>query len=368
MAADTPTSHTSTVIVDVEDLSLILHDVGLDGFLDELIEELSERIGAFDEEAVSQHIRTGFSYSVPEHGLVEWMPAMLNGEVVAVKTVGYHPENPANRNLPSVLGTTALYSATNGALVGITEATLLTALRTGAASAAVTDRAAIAGPITLGVVGCGAQAVTQIHAISRVRPIERLVVTDVLPEVASSLQARLPEGIASVEVVEPHAFDEHVRSFDVLCLCTSAPMYSGPVVRLVDPQPHLHINAVGADFPGKTELHVEDLRLGVVIPDVVEQCLVEGECQQLQPDEVGPSMADVLAGRTEGLVERLTIFDSTGWSYEDLLVAQRILAHAQRCGVGKKVELHRKPVDPYDTYEIIRPAALRRISRRLHSA
>lgn len=91
------------------------------------------------------------------------------------------------------------------------------------------------------------------------------------------------------------------------------------------------------------------------------QCLVEGECQQLLPKEVGPSMVD-------GLIDQLTIFDSTGWSYEDLLVAQTVFAHAERCGVGTQLELHPHPVDPYDTYESVRATALSNISHRLYSA
>jgi len=184
----------STLMLDVHDLAAVISDVGLDAFLDEMIDDLRSNIASFDPAIVEHQIRAGFNYVSPEEGLVEWMPTMVARDVVSVKTVGYHAHNPTHRGLPSVLATTALYDTTTGRLIAMCEATLLTAVRTGAASAVMTDLCATRGPITLGVVGCGAQAVTQIHAISRVRDVARLVVTDTDASVANSLADRLPAG------------------------------------------------------------------------------------------------------------------------------------------------------------------------------
>ncbi len=351
-----------TLILDVDDLAHVLDNVGLDQFLDELIAVVRSEIASLEPAQVQDLVRSGFNYAAPEHGLVEWMPTMVVGDVVSVKTVGYHPLNPARRGLPSVLATTALYDTTTGALVGLSEATLMTALRTGAASAVMTDAIVAPKPIVLGVVGCGAQAVTQIHAISRVRRIERLIVTDVLPENARSLSDRLPDGVMAPEVLDRSKFDTIVGELDVLCTCTSVDIGEASVVSLERARPSLHVNAVGADFPGKTELDVADLRRSVVIPDVVDQCMIEGECQQLDRSELGPSMAEVLAGDGGDLAQSMTVFDSTGWSFEDLLAARLFHAYARRLGLGRRVALQRRPRDPYDPYESLRTtAALRPI-------
>ena len=153
----------STLLLDVNDLVLVLDDVGLDSFMDELIADVRSSIGGLDPANVETHRRAGFSYDHPEPGMIEWMPTMLQGDIVSVKTVGYHPGNPRKRRVSSVLATTAIYDTDSGALVALTEATLLTALRTGAVSAAVTDAVTPDTPIVLGVVGCGSQAVTQIQ-------------------------------------------------------------------------------------------------------------------------------------------------------------------------------------------------------------
>ena len=162
------------------------------------------------------------------------------------------------------------------------------------------------------------------------RDITRIVVTDVQPDVAASLSERLPLGQVTPEVVSANEFASMIGDFDVLCTCTSVAPGEGPVVRLDNPKPTLHVNAVGSDFPGKLELARSDLQRGLVMPDFLDQCRIEGECQQLELADVGPSMAEVLSGQVAGLEQRLTIFDSTGWSYEDLVAARLVVGHARQ--------------------------------------
>lgn len=355
-----------TRVLDVSDLAAVIADVGVDRFMDEMISCLRHAFATFDPTLTEHQVRRGFSYERPELGLIEWMPTMAVGDVVSVKTVGYHPHNPSARTLPSVLATTALYDTRTGALDAICEATLLTAIRTGAASGVVTAQATRPGPIVLGVVGAGAQAVTQIHAISRVRPISRVLVTDVDPNIAASLAHRLPPGSADVEVLSPGDFARSIPDLDVLCTCTSVAVGGGPVVSLEGAKVGLHVNAVGADFPGKTELDLTDLRAATVICDIVDQCLVEGEAQRLDRSELGPDMVTLLSGRsTADLVNTRTVFDSTGWSLEDLVAARLFLDHGERLGLGSRVALHHLPHDPYSPYEVLNTSVGEDAGRKL---
>ncbi|MEM7323088.1 MAG: ornithine cyclodeaminase family protein [Actinomycetota bacterium] len=347
-----------TRCLDVHDLTSVIESVGLGRFVDELIDALRDGFTAYRDTEVAHLARDGFSYRNPQMGLVEWMPAMTVGDLVAIKTVAYHPENPAGCGLPSVLATTSVYDTATGRLVAVCEATMLTALRTGAASAVMTDALTPPGPITLGVVGCGAQAVTQILAISRVRPIAALHVADTDSAVAASLADRLPPGTLADGVV-PRVVDvadlaAGAEALDVLCTCTSVEVDHGPVIDLGVAKPSLHINAVGSDFPGKVELPIEYLRGAVVVPDDRAQCLAEGESQQLDPAEVGPDMVAVLTDPAHReLVNRRTVFDSTGWSYEDLIAARLFMRHADRLGLGTEVALQHKPIDPYNPLELL---------------
>lgn len=357
-----PTGGMATMCLDIDDLAEIIAAVGLDRFVDELIETIGEGVRTYDPAEVQHLTRDGFSYTSPRVGLVEWMPAMTVGDVAAIKTVAYHPDNPTALGLPSVLATTSVYDTTDGRLLSICEATVLTALRTGAASAVMTDALVRPGPITLGVVGCGAQSVTQIHAISRIRPIERLLVIDRDPAVAASLGARLPVGTLAAdvapEVCDREVFEALVPELDVLCTCTSVEIDHGPVVELRDAKPSLHVNAVGSDFPGKIELPLSYLQGAVVVPDAVDQCLAEGESQQLAADDLGPDMVAVLTDpANRELVNQRTVFDSTGWSYEDLMAARLFAQHAEKLGLGTELRLQHRPNDPYDPLEVLRTDA-----------
>ncbi len=347
---------TTTRLIAPDDLSAIVGDLGFERFLDELIDRLTAALARHDPEVLSTMDRTGFHYRKPELGLLEWMPAMDRGRRVSVKTVGYHPTNPVERGVPSVLATTALYDTTDGRLVALCEATFLTAARTGAASAIATEVLAEDGPTVLGVVGCGAQAVTQVHAISRVRAITRVLAYDADPDVAATLRSRIPIDDLEVEVVQADRLPWLAETCDVICTATSVPPDEGPVLPDVSTRPGLHINAVGADFAGKLELPDPMLRRALVVPDVVAQCLLEGEAQRLTADELGPDLATIVRDRAEHERHRssLTVFDSTGWALEDLVAAELVLDHADRLGVGVEIELHPDLDDPYDPYEAIR--------------
>ncbi|MEM7340342.1 MAG: ornithine cyclodeaminase family protein [Actinomycetota bacterium] len=346
-----------TVVLSIGDVADVVRQVGPDALMDELIERFDSRMGAFDTNAVTTMDRTGFDYDDPYLGLVEWMPTLVHGRRVGIKTVAYHPRNPGEHALPSVLATTTIHDTHTGRLEALTEATLLTALRTGAASAIATDKLAPADASTLGVVGAGAQAVTQIHAISRIRPITRLLVCDADPEVAKSLPSRIGAvGISvSVEILDVDELHLMLREADIICTCTSVDPNAGPVLPHGEHKPALHLNAVGADFPGKTELPAATLKAALVCPDVATQCLAEGEAQQLEADDLGPELPTLVRNAREydGHRQQLTVFDSTGWAFEDLIVAELVLEHAARLGIGSYVDLVPEATDPYDPYALV---------------
>lgn len=346
-----------TWILDLDGMSSVVDDVGLDALFDELIERLRDAFERHDPEQIATFDRTGFHYTKPDLGLVEWMPAMDLGRLVSIKTVGYHPSNPVERATPSVLASTSLHDTSTGRLLALCEATFLTALRTGSASAVATDVLAVPDAATIGMVGCGAQAVTQIHAITRVRPIQRVIAFDTQEEVAATLPARLAalDGV-EIEVVDGTDLDRLVAEADIICTATTVGIGDPAVVPDLPHRPWVHINAVGADFAGKRELHPAWLERSLVCPDVIEQCLIEGECQQLRREQLGPDLAALVQGRDEFAAhrDRPTIFDSTGWALQDLIAAELMLDHARRLGAGIEVDLQPTPRDPYDPYEFLR--------------
>lgn len=340
----------TTAVLTASDISEIIRTVGLNHFMDDVIARIRGAALELDPETTLTIERGGFQYEKPTLGLVEWMPSMELGRAVGIKTVGYHPSNPTQRHLPSVMATTSIHDTSTGGLVALVEATLLTAIRTGAASAVVSDVLAASDSSVLGLVGCGAQAVTQAHAISRIRPITRIVAFDADPSIAATLAERLPLAIP-IDLVETAA--DAIADADIVSTATTVEIGAGPVVQFGDFRPGVHINAVGADFPGKTELPVELLRAALVVPDEVAQCLKEGESQQLSEDELGPTLAE-LVQNAETFAEwrsELTVFDSTGWALEDLIIAEIALDYARELTIGYHTQLQHAPTDPYSPYE-----------------
>ncbi len=341
----------STRIIGASDMARMVELVGRDRFMDLMIEALRERFDRFDPDEVQVRARDGFRYDKPDLGLIEWMPTHEVSGPVVVKMVGYHPTNPVQRRLPSVIATSAMWDTTSGHLVTLGDATLLTSVRTGAASAVATDLLAKPGPVRLGVVGLGAQAVTQIHAISRVRPIERIVALDINDDVAATLPERIAFIGVDVELVDSERAATIASEVDVLCTCTSVDIGAGPVIGDAEPRPWLHVNAVGADFPGKVELPLSLMEAAFVVPDIREQCRLEGECQQLPEASIGPELWELVGSPASAdAAGSVTVFDSTGWAVEDDAALR--LAHdlAVRHDLGTDVILESISCDPYDPY------------------
>ncbi len=341
-----------TRLLAAADLSHLLEVVGRHELMDLMIEQLRARFLDHAADAVEVRARDGFRYDKPNLGLIEWMPTHEVGGPVVVKMVGYHPANPVQRGLPSVIATSSMWDTVTGHLVAIADATLLTAIRTGAASGLATEMLAKTGPVVVGLAGLGAQAVTQLHAISRVREIDRVIGFDSDPEAAATFEDRIRFLGLDVEVSGTDRSSTIVGDVDVLCTCTSVDIGAGAVIRDGETRPWLHINAVGADFPGKVELPASLANRAFVVPDTLDQCLLEGECQQVSSDRIGPSLSEVMQRHEEfvGRRDELTVFDSTGWAVEDDVALRLAVELARKHDVGTDVALERIPQDPHDPY------------------
>lgn len=350
-----------TTVIARDDIATIINRVGLDRLMDEMIDRLRSAIISFDETTTRVRTRDGFHYTEPDLGLLEWMPVIQAGEATTIKVVGYHPNNPSSYNLPTILSTISVYETGSGHLAALADGTFLTALRTGAASAVASGVLARPDSHILGLIGCGAQSITQMHAIVRTFPIDQVYITDASPTNVATFETRaaevLPDGVA----VSAMPVEELMESSDIVCTSTSVGIGEGPLFGDLPTNPWLHINAVGSDFPGKVELPAAMLRRGLVCPDVREQAVKEGECQLLGAEEIGPSLAHVVAhpDAYRSWQEHLTIFDSTGWALGDQVAMQMLLEQATHTGVGTQIALEDISEDPLDPYDLGRASANR---------
>jgi len=268
------------------------------------------------------------------------MPAYLRTDewdAAGVKWVNVHPENPERYDLPTVLGTMIYSDPRNAYPLAIMDGTELTGRRTGAAAAVATDHLAVEDATSLGIVGAGAQSYTQLEAISSVRPIGKVVVNDT----SEARVERFVETFGDEFDVRAGSISE-AGHCDVLSTVT--PVRS-PIVALEDVGEHTHVNAIGADAPGKQELADEVLKSATLVVDNYEQSTHSGEvnvpwsCGILTREDIHATLGEVVTGERPVEKGGLTVFDSTGLAIQDVAGAHVAYEGASDAGAGTSFDL-----------------------------
>ncbi|MFH7339448.1 ornithine cyclodeaminase family protein [Streptomyces sp. KHY 26] len=338
-----------TLVIDQKDISEIISRVGKDALMDRVIDGLFDTFAASNGTQSQLTPRAGFVTGEDKTGVLEWMPFQDAGACVTIKTVSYAPHNPQAFGFPTILGTIARYDDETGRLVALSDGVLPTAIRTGAASAVATKLLASERSSVVGLVGNGAQSVTQIHAMTRVMPVEKVLLFDVDPKASQTFRERCPFLEAEVAVVSVEQLEAEA---DVICTATSVEVGQGPVLPGQQFRDHVHVNAIGSDLPGKIELPLSLLQSAAVFPDNLAQALREGECQQLQAEDVVLDIMALCADPSQAIPhkESRTVFDSTGFALEDHIMMDVILEFAGSYGLGTRVALEHFPVDAKNPY------------------
>jgi L-lysine cyclodeaminase len=342
-----------TIILTKDDIAEIVNRVGLHQLMDDIINKLRKTFRNFDDELTQVRARDGFSYLTPYPGVLEWMPVMQVDDFAVIKVVSYNPGNPLLYQVPTIISTLSLYNIRTGHLMALTDGTFATALRTGAASAIASEVLANPASEVVGLVGCGAQAVTQLHALSRLFDIKRVLAYDTDKTVLASFSERCRFLDLDIQIVPREELEAEA---DIICTATSVGLDAGPVIDAVNLKSWVHINAVGSDLPRKIELPLELLKESLVCPDYRAQAVIEGECQQLEPGEIGPELIQLVKNAPEYKAYQMsrTVFDSTGFALEDKAAMQVLLSLAKEVGVGRTLPVESIALDPMDPYSFAR--------------
>jgi ornithine cyclodeaminase len=120
----------------------------------------------------------------------------------------------------------------------------------------------------------------------------------------------------------------------------------------------VHINAIGGDCPGKTELHPDVLRKGAVFVEFAEQTRIEGDIQQMEPDFPVTELWRVITGQAPGRTSdrQTTIFDSVGFALEDLSILRLILEASEGTRFCREIDLIAEPGDPKNLFGLLDPS------------
>lgn len=283
-------------------------------------------------------------------GVIELMPTS-DLETYAFKYVNGHPLNPS-RGFQTVTAFGMLADVDNGYPTFLAEMTLLTALRTAATSAMTAKALARPDSQRMALIGAGSQAEFQALAIRSALGIEDLQVFDVDPAAMEKLRRNLePLGF---RVTLASSTDEAVAGADIITTCT-ADKAQNTILSSAQITPGVHINAVGGDCPGKTELDAEILRRGRVFVEYPEQTRIEGEIQQMEPDFPVVEFWKVLTGAESGRrsAEEITIFDSVGFAIADLSALRFVRDATAGTDLQTSLDLVADPEDPKDLFSLV---------------
>jgi len=331
--------------VNVDNMMRLVLAVGIERFMVELsgfVEEDFARWTLFDKvPRIAAH---------SAEGVIELMPTS-DGATYGFKYVNGHPKNTRS-GLQTVTAFGVLASVDTGYPLLFSEMTILTALRTAATSAMAAKHLAPAGSRTMALIGNGAQSEFQALAFQAILGVDRLRLHDIDPN-ATRKCARNLAG-KGFDITLCRSTEEAVEGAEIITTVTADKQYA---TILTDNMvgSGVHINAVGGDCPGKTELQKAVLLRSAIFVEHAPQTRVEGEIQQLPPDHPVTELWEVVAGTRDGRRSRdqITLFDSVGFAIEDFSALRFVYEKLTDFPCYDELDLLADPDDPRDLFGMV---------------
>lgn len=271
------------------------------------------------------------------------MPCFIRGlDQAGVKNVNVHPNNSAKYNLPTVMGLIELVDPETGFPIAVMDGTWITNMRTGAAGGVATKYLAREDSEILGLVGAGMQALTQFMAIKEVMNIKEVKVSCRTCTHRETFAKMITENYG-VNARAVDTIKEAVVGSDVISTTTPSRV---PIIKRKWVEDGTHINAMGADAPGKQELESHLMEKAKIFIDCWDQASHSGEINIpvhegiIRRNDIHARIGDVVNGAKTGREsdKEITVFDSTGLAVQDVVTAWNIREKALKMGVGQKID------------------------------
>ncbi|MCG6117825.1 MAG: ornithine cyclodeaminase [Aquimonas sp.] len=332
-----------TTLITTTDIATLVARMGLPTLLAQMVEYLEADFRRWQDFEKCARLAAH-----SEVGVIELMPVSDANEY-SFKYVNGHPSN-TRLGLPTVMAFGVIAEVSTGRPSLLAELTLTTAIRTAATSVMAARLLARPQARRMALIGNGAQSEFQALAFHHLLGIEELRLYDVDPAATAKLVAHL-RGVPGLRVRVCASTAEAVRGADIVTTVT-ADKTNATILTADMLEPGMHINGVGGDCPGKTELHPEVLRRASVFVEFEPQTRIEGDLQQM-PAEFGVTeLWRVLRGEAEGRrnASEITVFDSVGFALEDYSALRLLRDRAAELGLGQQIPLIPALSDPKDLY------------------
>ncbi|WP_426240284.1 ornithine cyclodeaminase [Pararhizobium sp. DWP1-1-3] len=346
----------TVTFVSVENMMDLVVSTGIEHLLCQLsqyIEQDFRRWDSFDKiSRVASHSR---------NGVIELMPTS-DGSLYAFKYVNGHPNN-IKAGLQTVTAFGSLSVVDSGYSVLLSEMTILTALRTAATSALAARYLARKGARTMAMIGNGAQCEFQAIAFKALLGVDNLRLYDIDPDATARCNRNLQR--FGFKITTCASAEQAVEGADIITTATAdkknATILSDNMIG-----PGVHINAVGGDCPGKTEVHRDILLRSDIFVEFPPQTRIEGEIQQLLPDHPVTELWRVITAQEAGRIEekQITLFDSVGFAIEDFSALRYVRDRLGSANRRAQLDLIADPDEPKDLFGMLlrREAQLQQMS------
>jgi len=331
--------------VSVENMMRLILRIGIETFLSELADVIEEDFRRWQEFDKTPRVAAH-----SEEGVIELMPTSDHA-MYGFKYVNGHPKNTrSGRQTVTAFG--VLADVDTGYPLLLSEMTILTALRTAATSAVAAKYLARENCRTMAIIGNGAQSEFQAIAFKAILGVDQLKLFDIDPNATERCARNLaPKGFG---IQKCGSSEEAVEGADIITTVT-ADKQCATILTDNMVGPGVHINAVGGDCPGKTELHRDILLRSDIYVEYPPQTRVEGEIQQLPGMHPVTELWEVISGRSHGRrSERaITLFDSVGFAIEDFSALRYVRRKLKETGLYVDLDLLVDPDDPRDLYGML---------------
>ncbi len=341
-------SQPTTRYIDLADMRRLTETVGVVPAIRGIVENLRQDFGRWHEFEKSP--RTANHSDV---GVIELMP-VSDDKLFSFKYVNGHPQN-IKQGLMTVMAFGALAETATGWPLLLSEMTILTALRTAATSVLAAQLVARPESKIMAMIGNGAQSEFQVLGFQHLMGIGEVRLFDTDPRATQKLMRNLGEE-KGLKLIPCSSTAEAVRGADIVTTCTADKKLA---IIITDDmvEPGMHLNAIGGDCPGKTELESRILERSKVFVEFAPQSRVEGEIQHMAADFPVTELWEVLADERNGRESeaQITVFDSVGFGLEDFSGLRFVYEQAMELGLGSDLNLMPIMSDVKDLFGLVRP-------------
>ena len=331
--------------VSVANMMRFVHHVGVEQVMRDLAAHIEEDFARW--ELFDKTPRVGSHSDV---GVIELMPTS-DGKLYGFKYVNGHPKN-TTEGLQTVTAFGLLADVDSGYPLLLSEMTMLTALRTAAMSAVATRHLARPESRVMAMIGNGAQSEFQCLAIKAVCGIDTVRLYD-LDGAATEKAMRNLAG-SGLTLVPCDTIEEVIEGADIITTATAdKDMQTILTDNLVGAG--VHINAIGGDCPGKTELHRDVVARASMFVEYPEQTRIEGELQQMPLDHPYTEIWRVMTGQAPGRrsASEVTLFDGVGFAIEDFSALRYVHSRIRDTGFYQDLDFIADPDDPRDLFGML---------------